>query len=107
MSEVDYSMVEFIDAQEREYFEEARLAIEFKHFLNSEVGRFLHGRAKIDVEEAKEKILELNPLDTEDQKKILQAQKDAACGTAFMRWCAEAIQNGLNAEQQLKNEYDR
>ena len=44
--EFDYSTVEFINDQEREYFAEAHLGEQVRSFLVSPAGRYLHGRAK-------------------------------------------------------------
>ena len=107
MSENDYSNVEFIDEAEQAFFHEARLGIEVTSFVNSEVGRFLHGRAKLDVDEARDAILELDPYDAEDRKEISKLRLKAASGHAFLRWCVEAINNGRAAEQQLTEEYQR
>ena len=106
MAEPVYGNVQFVNNSEREFFEEARLGINVRDFLNGDIGRYLHGRAKLEIEEAKHEILHLNPYDVEDQRKIVRMQYQSACGEAFMRWCADAIQNGELAEQSLK-EYEQ
>lgn len=102
MAEIDYSGIDFINDTERAYFEEARLGIEVQRFLTSAAGRYLHGRAKIALEEVKEKMLELNrstPTFAEDFDTL---QQEAWHAQKFTTWCAEAIVNGRNAEQQLE-----
>lgn len=102
MAETEYSGVTFINDTERAYFEEARLGIEVQNFLQSETGRYLHGRAKLALEEVKVKMVELNsslPTFAEEFNKL---QQEASHAQHFMAWCAEAIVNGRNAEQQLE-----
>jgi len=102
---VPYHNLEFVNDAEREFFEEARLGVEASNFLLSELGRYLHGRAKIELDEARDAILELNAYDFKDRMEIARHQKNAACGQAFMRWLVDLIQNGKAAEQQL-SEYE-
>jgi hypothetical protein len=101
----NYANLEFVNDAERIFFEEARLGLATIEFIRSDVGRYLHGCAKQQAEEARDKILTLNPYVQEDQAEIAKAQADAACGQAFMRWCSDLIQAGNMAEQSLQ-EYD-
>lgn len=103
MSDVDYSGVDFINDVERRYFEEARLGIGVQQFLQSDVGRYLHGRAKITLEEVKDKMLELEPSTAGFEEEFYQLKQEAWCANKFIKWCAEGIMNGQNAEQQLES----
>ena len=99
----DFSNVEFIDSTEREYFEEAKLGEDVASFLNSAVGRYLHYRAKLEVEEVKDELLDFDPYSAEGRKQHAELQKKAAAAKNFMRWCSEAIKNGDMAYQQLQH----
>lgn len=94
--------IEFIDEQEREYFAQAQLAEQTRAFLLSPVGRYLHGRAKQELEELKEKLLELDPYDPEGRKEMAQLQRDAYGARNFIRWCTELINEGDAAAAQLE-----
>lgn len=101
-----YAGIEFVNESERQFFEEARFGVMAVEFLHTEIGRYLHGRAKAQVTEARDEILTLNPFDPADQIKMAAIQLQAATGEAFMRWLADLIQNGQMAEQQL-NEFEQ
>ena len=101
-----YGNLDFVNQAEREYFEEARLGVEASNFCHSELGRYLHGRAKMEMDEARDGILQLNPFDPKDQIEMAKLQAQAACGEAFMRWIVDLVNNGLLAEQQL-SEYNQ
>jgi len=102
VSDVDYSKIDFINDAERGYFEEARLGVTVQHFLVSDVGRYLHGRAKFALEEVKQKMLDLDPGIPSFLQEFVGLQKDAWAAESFMKWCAEAIVNGENANHQLE-----
>lgn len=102
MSDVDYSKIDFINDAERGYFEEARLGVNVQQFLVNDVGRYLHGRAKITLEEVKQQMLDLSSAMPDFQSQFDKLQQEAWCAENFMKWCAEAIVNGENAEQQLE-----
>lgn len=96
-----FENVDFLDEKEREYFAEAHLGHQTKEFLHSPVGRLLHGRAKQALEAAQQKALEIDP-DSEDAlKQLRRVRQEAAIAQLFMRWCADAIENGSAAEVQL------
>lgn len=105
--EADISGIVFIDDMERQYFEEARLGEQVRAFLVSPAGRYLHGRAKLQLEEVKEKLLDLDPRSSESAAKDFECAKlDAKTAQSFMRWCSDAINNGEQAYQQLQNQED-
>lgn len=100
-TERDYSHLTFLDEKERLYFERARLGIEVHDFLRSDVGRYLHGRAKLDLQEAQADALNCNPDSFFGRRKLKKIQAKAACAQAFIRYCTDAISDGINAEQEL------
>jgi hypothetical protein len=100
-TEKDISHLEFVDEKERLYFERARLGIEVHAFLRSTTGRYLHGRAKADLEQAQVDALECNPNSIFGRRKLKKIQRKADCAKAFIRYCTDAITDGLHAEQEL------
>lgn len=92
-----------MDSQEQ-LFEEAKLGIEVEDFLRSKTGRYLRGRAVAQYEEAKEGILSCNPDSFFGRRKIKQHQQQAALADMFMKWCADVIAHGREAEAFLDEE---
>ena len=101
--ENSFGDVEFTSTEQKEYFQEARLGIDFENFLRSDVGRFLQARAVREYESAKEGILDCNPDSFFGRRKIKKFQQQAAAADNFLNWCAEAITNGRQAEQLLED----
>jgi hypothetical protein len=96
----------FEDMTEREriLFAEAKLGLDIEHFLKSDVGRLLRGRAAQEIEEAKEGLLECNPNTFFGRRRIRKLQNRAELANMFTTWCAEAIMGGRNAEIQLQDD---
>ena len=99
----DLSGIEFIDEGERMHFAHAKLGHDVRMFLRSSVGRYLHGRAKLEVIEARDAILDCNPDSFFGRRKIKKIQRQAANGRSFIRWCTDAISEGDFSEQELEN----
>lgn len=99
----DISNLEFTSEAERSYFAEAHLGLKVQEFLTSEVGRYLHGRAKIEYEEAKQSILELEQGDHDFISQFSKLKMTASTAEKFMMWCADAINSGVTAEAQLNS----
>jgi hypothetical protein len=93
--------IEFIDETERQAFARARLGSDVVDFLHSSSGRYLHGRAKLQIEQAREDALNCNPYTPWGRRKWKKIQHDAAVARAFVQWCADAIVDGNHAEQEL------
>lgn len=93
--------LEFVDAKEREYFSQAQLGQQTRDFLISPVGRYLHGRAKEELDICKDEILECNPHSLFGRRKIAKIQRRANHASSFIRWCTDAIQEGDFAYQEL------
>ena len=78
------------------------LGIQSESFLASPLGKYVIGRAESEIAEALERLKILNPftfpeeLRTE-QNKIWRAE-------SFQRWIAEAIQDGWQAENALRQD---
>jgi hypothetical protein len=95
-----YVGVEFISDQERLHFEEARLGETVREFLVSPVGRYLHGRALIQLQEAQTALVDCTP------ENLAELQRSAKQAQTFMFWLADAISNGEMAYQNLKEYRD-
>ena len=102
LTDFDYSNVSFVNEQERQYFAEAHLGEQVREFLTSPVGRYLHGRAKADMEEGKNKLAEIDPRTSEGIAAWKEVKQEMAHAEMFIRYCAEAIANGDMAAQQLE-----
>ena len=94
--------VEFVDLQEREYFARAKLGLDVYDFLRSPVGRYLHGCAKQEIETLRDELEKSNPDSIFGRRKVRRLQTEAKAARMFMRWLAEAIQDGDFASRQLE-----
>lgn len=99
----DLAGIEFVDEGERMHFAHARLGQDVRLFLTSQTGRYLHGRAKLELDEARDAILEANPHSFFGRRKIQKIQRQAESAKLFIRWCTDAITEGEFAEQELEN----
>lgn len=95
----------FVDESERLHFARAQLGEQVKDFLRGPTGRYLHARAKEQLDECKEKLLDCNPHSFFGRRKIKQIQHDADVARAFMSWCADAITEGEHSYIELQ-EYE-
>lgn len=98
---LDITGLTFVSSEERDYYLLARIGIEVEKFLRSDAGRYLHQRAKIDYEAAKDQLVTVSLDDPKGPGEIRQLQQKAQVAHAFMRYCSEAIQEGLVSEKQL------
>ncbi len=96
--------IEFANEHERELFVEARFGETVRLFLVSEVGRYLHGRSKLRLEEIKQDMIELDPDEPGFEQKYRKMKTEAYSAEHFMRYLADALQNGEIAAQQLDDE---
>jgi len=94
--------LEFVDEKEREFFARAQLGVRVRDFLESDVGRYLHGRAKAEIEQAQVEALECST-SWFGRRKLLKLQHKAGVARSFMRWIVEAIQDGEVAFTELKD----
>ena len=77
---------------------------EVEMFIDEDpIGQYLITRAKQDIQEAQDELLEVDPAKTEDVRKL---QFKAAVANSVRRWLGEAIQNGRAAAAQLQMERD-
>jgi hypothetical protein len=95
--------IEFINEQEREFFAEAVMGEETREFLQSSMGRYLHGCAKQEYDQCRDKLFETDPYTPEGRQTYLRLKQDAAAALHFMTWCADAINRGNQAATMLDN----
>ena len=108
MSRADGRGVNFVDERERELFALATLGEEARRFLlEHPVGRYLHHRAKVEVQQAEIDALEVNPDSWRgwfrERRRLRTIRMRAAVARTFINWLAEAIVNGDNAEKELED----
>ena len=103
MAEPDYSQINFVSDKERVLFEEARLGIDVTTFLNTQHGRYLHGRARNELERIRNELQTLNPFEKGGRQKWEDLQREAWCAEHFMLWCVEAINYGNEAQVNLES----
>ena len=96
------SSIEFVNEQERAYFAEAVLGEEVRQFVASDVGRYLHGRAKGEYDRCRDLMFDLDPYTPEGKREFLKLKREAAAASHFMRWCVEAITLGDQAATMLE-----
>lgn len=77
---------------------------EVEYFIDEDpIGQFLIKRAKDDLAEAQDALLEVDP---EKPAEVRKLQFKAAVANSVRGWLAEAIQNGRAAAAQLQMERD-
>jgi hypothetical protein len=98
--------IEFVDEKERELFGAAVLAEDVRAFLRSHpVGRYLHHRAKLEIEQAQVDALKIDPDSWplfRGRNKLREIRQRAAVARAFINWLSEAILDGDQAATQLE-----
>jgi hypothetical protein len=95
----------FVDAREQELFATATLGEDVREFLLTHpVGRYLHHRAKQQLQQAEVDALTVDP-DAwpafRGRNKLRAIRQRADVARAFMSWLAEAIVDGENAGREL------
>ena len=96
--------IAFINERQRELFVQARFGETVKDFLVSEVGRYLHGRAKIRFEECKDLMIGLDPDQPNFDEKFRALKNEAWAAEHFMQWCVDAINDADQAARNLDEE---
>lgn len=100
----DLENIEFVSDQERLYFHQAKLGEDVIQWLNSPVGRYLHGVANQEIEELRDALEKCDPDSRRGKRKIRKLQLKAQAARYFMQWCTEAVQNGEAAFRQIQEE---
>jgi hypothetical protein len=97
--------LQFVDERERELYAAAHLGEDAREFLRAHpVGRLLHHRAKLMIQQAEISALEVDPDGWSwfrARNKLRQIRQRAAIGRAFIDWLAEAITDGNQAASEL------
>ncbi|RKX24368.1 MAG: hypothetical protein DRP45_08355 [Candidatus Zixiibacteriota bacterium] len=102
MTELHSVTPDFSTADEEDYslFAEAMLGEGAETFLRTELGRYLTGCAKQEIEDCSYQLLTVAPW---RKRKIAAIQAKAGTAKNFLVWINEAISAGHNAHQQLSN----
>ena len=95
--------LDFINEQEQQFFAEAVIGLKAREFLTSEIGQFLHGCAKAEYAECRDKMFDLDPYTAKGKQKYLKLKADAWAASHFMTWCVEAMNRGDEAEVMLND----
>lgn len=99
LSEIDH-----FDTKIEELLARARLGEQVRAFLTSPVGRYLHGRLKIDYEESKEQLLQCSLFTPWGRRKAQRLQRRGEMAQQTMSYLAEAILDGDAALTELEQE---
>jgi hypothetical protein len=94
--------VEFADDRQRLLFARAQLGEQVRDFLVSPVGRYLHERAKEDLEQVKIQLLHTNTDSWFGRRKARRLRETAAHCERFMKYCVDAITDGEVAFRELE-----
>lgn len=98
--------VKFVDSQEQDLFDVAKLGEDVRAFLQTHpVGQLLHHRAKQMIRQAEVDALEVDPDGfswLRSRTKLRQIRQRAAVARALINWLAEAIVDGDNAARELE-----
>jgi hypothetical protein len=97
----DFSGLTFVDEAERLHFARARLGHETLTFLRSNVGKYLHGRAKQDLEESMQGMSNCNVDSIFGRRKYKKYQKKADLARNFISYCTDIITEGEFSEREL------
>lgn len=77
------------------------LGFQVEAFLQSDIGRYLVQRAEGEVEEAVEQLKRADP---DNAAQIRAIQHTIHVAESIQYWLADAIQAGLNAQQELHDQ---
>ncbi|MCR4308116.1 MAG: hypothetical protein NUV80_06165 [Candidatus Berkelbacteria bacterium] len=87
-----------------------KLGKEAEVFIQSDLGKYIDGCSKQDMESAKQALLDLDPYAFKDlvelQNKIVSLQTQAKLAMKVIDYFAETINRGKQAEHQLETEED-
>ncbi len=99
----DLRDVQFISDEEEKYFRTATIGVEAASFLQSDTGRHLWEKARIEYDKATDDLFKLDPYSAEGKRAFAEIKSRAWAAEHFMQWCVESIQDGKNAEAQLRH----
>lgn len=85
--------------QDNQIIKSIDFGFEVEAFLQSNIGKYLIGRAEEEVEAAVESLKSVDP---ENPKEIRGLQHKISVAENIQYWLADAIQAGHNAQEQLQ-----
>jgi len=83
-------------AAEELRFAEAKLGVDAEKFLSTTLGKYLVGRAELELQEAHKELESCKP------EELQEIQNKAWRASSLINWLAEAVHNGRHAEYELK-----
>lgn len=102
----DPTQLEFVNDTEQQYFAQAVVGLEIREFLNTSVGRYLHGCAKAEYDKNRDKMFDLDPYTPKGKREWEKLKADAWAASHFMQWCVEAMHRGDEAETLMNKMHD-
>lgn len=93
------SAIEFTEERQVLQYAEAKLGLEIEDFLATNVGRFIVGRARQDIEEFTDWSLS----EDADPSEFAKRRAKALAARTLVGWLSEQVAAGLAAEQQLNH----
>lgn len=102
---ISLDSIRFSDEREKQLFQEAKFGQDVVDFLRTDVGRYLYGVAKQEMEISKNGMAELHPADSRFKQKYAKLRFDYEVANKFVEWLSEAISTGSQAEFQLEEDY--
>ena len=96
-------LLDGLDPQSRSLFAEAELGAQAGEFFHSELGRYMLGCAKQDLEDAHQKLADTLPF---RWRRIQALQNDIRVSTMFLLYMRDLIIRGKAAERSLEERDD-
>lgn len=89
--------------QENKDIEQMRAEVAFgldvHQFMGTSMGRYLTQRAQIEIAEAKDALVDVDP---EDPKAVRDLQNKARVASMFLEWMGEAVTTGEMAQEEWR-----
>lgn len=83
----------------KELYAAVDFSLDVKAFLGSVIGKYLIGNAEDERDEAIKALVNTDPMNV---SKIMELQQTIKRAESIQFWMAEAIQAGINADEQLR-----
>jgi hypothetical protein len=93
---------DFISEEHRLYFQEAKLGISAESFFRSELGQYILGRAKGEMDDAKAEAMNIRWWSPFAARKLKKLQNKHRQAELSIQWLSQAIDNGEAAIQALE-----
>lgn len=88
-----------MSAQEQRDIEQMRAEVAFgldvQQFMTTSMGKYLTQRAQIEIDDAKDGLVDVDP---EDHRAVRELQNKAKVASMFLEWMGEAVTTGEMAQ---------